>query len=85
LPQAKQRGIRLAGTSLQAAANCFAYDFTQPVWLLFGSEGSGLSPEVRGLMDDGLLIPMRGRAESLNVAMAASVLLYEAMRQRHFS
>ncbi|MCA1296418.1 RNA methyltransferase [Paenibacillus sp. alder61] len=85
LPQAKRRGIRLAGTSLQGAVNCFAYDFTGPVWLLFGSEGSGLSPEVRELMDDGLIIPMRGRAESLNVAMAASVLLYEALRQRHFS
>ncbi|MDU7473412.1 MAG: RNA methyltransferase [Paenibacillus macerans] len=85
LPQAKRRGIRLAGTSLQAAANCYAYDFTGPVWLLFGSEGGGLSPEVRELMDDGLLIPMRGRAESLNVAMAASVLLHEAMRQRYFS
>lgn len=85
LPQAKQRSIRLAGTSLQAAANCFAYDFTQPVWLLFGSEGGGLSPAVRELMDDGLLIPMRGQAESLNVAMAASVLLYEAMRQRYYA
>ncbi|MEC2344533.1 TrmH family RNA methyltransferase, partial [Paenibacillus barengoltzii] len=58
--------------------------FTQPVWLLFGSEGGGLSPTVRELMDDGLLIPMRGQAESLNVAMAASVLLYEAMRQRYY-
>ncbi|GIP54668.1 TrmH family RNA methyltransferase [Paenibacillus vini] len=85
LPQAKARGIRLAGTSLQAAVNCYAYDFTGPVWLMFGSEGSGLSPEVRDLMDDGLIIPMRGRAESLNVAMAASVLLYEALRQREFS
>lgn len=85
LPQAKARGIRLAGTSLQAAVNCYAYDFTGPVWLLFGSEGGGLSDEVRGLMDDGLIIPMRGRAESLNVAMAASVLLYEALRQREFS
>ncbi|MEG6588875.1 TrmH family RNA methyltransferase, partial [Paenibacillus barengoltzii] len=73
-----------AGASLQAAANWFAYDFTQPVWLLFGSEGGGLSPAVRELMDDGLLIPMRGQAESLNVAMAASVLLYEAMRQRYY-
>ncbi|MBU5673294.1 TrmH family RNA methyltransferase [Paenibacillus brevis] len=84
LPQAKGRGIRLAGTSLQAAVNCFAYDFTGPTWLLFGSEGAGLSPAVRALMDDGLIIPMRGQAESLNVAMAASVLLYEALRQRHY-
>ncbi|MNJ31838.1 TrmH family RNA methyltransferase [Paenibacillus bouchesdurhonensis] len=84
LPQAKERGIRLAGTSLQAAKSCYAYDFTGPVWLLFGSEARGLSPNVRELMDDGLLIPMRGQAESLNVAMAASVLLFEAQRQRYF-
>ncbi|MNO17523.1 23S rRNA (uridine(2479)-2'-O)-methyltransferase [compost metagenome] len=85
LPRAKEQGIRLAGTSLQANGNCFTYDFTGPVWLLFGSEAKGLSPEVRELMDDGLLIPMHGQAESLNVAMAASVLLYEALRQRHYS
>ncbi|MUG47247.1 TrmH family RNA methyltransferase [Paenibacillus woosongensis] len=84
LPQAKARGIRLAGTSLQAAASCYAYDFTGPVWLLFGSEARGLSANVRELMDDGLLIPMRGQAESLNVAMAASVLLFEAQRQRYY-
>lgn len=85
LPQAKERGIRLAGTSLQAAVNCYEYDFTGPVWLLFGSEGGGLSEGVRALMDDGLIIPMRGQAESLNVAMAASVLLYEGLRQRYFN
>lgn len=39
---------------------------------------------MRELMDDGLLIPMRGQAESLNVAMAASVLLFEAQRQRYY-
>lgn len=85
LPQAKEQGIRLAGTSLQAAENCYAYDFTGPVWLLFGSEGRGLSANVRELMDDGLIIPMQGQAESLNVAMAASVLLFEAQRQRYFA
>ncbi|MNJ64349.1 tRNA (guanosine(18)-2'-O)-methyltransferase [compost metagenome] len=84
LPEAKERGIRLAGTSLQAAKNCYAYDFTGPVWLLFGSEARGLSEDVRNLMDDGLIIPMQGQAESLNVAMAASVLLFEAQRQRYF-
>ncbi|MNP04253.1 23S rRNA (uridine(2479)-2'-O)-methyltransferase [compost metagenome] len=85
LPQAKEQGIRLAGTSLQASGNCFTYDFTGAVWLLFGSEAKGLSEEVRELMNDGLLIPMHGQAESLNVAMAASVLLYEALRQRCYS
>ncbi|GGH34875.1 TrmH family RNA methyltransferase [Paenibacillus segetis] len=85
LPQAKQHGIALAGTSLQAAHNCYTYDFKGPVWLLLGSEAKGLSDEVRELMDDGLIIPMRGQAESLNVAMAASVLLFEAQRQRYYS
>lgn len=85
LPRAQEKGIRLAGTSLQAKGNCYTYDFTGPVWLLFGSEAKGLSEEVRGFMDDGLLIPMHGQAESLNVAMAASVLLYEALRQRCYN
>lgn len=85
LSLAKAKGIRLAGTSLQSAQNCYAYDFTGPVWLLFGNEAQGLSGEVRSLMDNGLIIPMLGQAESLNVAMAATVLLYEAVRQRNFA
>lgn len=84
LPQAKARGIRLAGASLQASGSCYSYDFRNATWLLFGNEAKGLSDEARGLMDDGLIIPMRGQAESLNVAMSASVLLYEAMRQRYY-
>ncbi|WP_223067590.1 TrmH family RNA methyltransferase [Paenibacillus caui] len=84
LPEAKSRGIRIAGTSLQSARVCYDYDFTGPVWLLFGSEGGGLSRESMELLDDAIIIPMKGQAESLNVAMAASVLLYEALRQREF-
>ncbi|WP_068620155.1 TrmH family RNA methyltransferase [Paenibacillus tuaregi] len=85
LPQAKAKGFRLAGTSLQAAKVCYEYDFTGPTWLLFGSEASGLSAPVQALLDDALIIPMKGQSESLNVAMAASVLLYEALRQREYS
>lgn len=82
LPAAKERGARIAGTSLQAAESCYSYDFREPVWLVFGNEGSGLSPDVAALVDRQLIIPMSGRAESLNVAMAATVLLFEAQRQR---
>lgn len=85
LPKAKQKGVRLAGTSLQAASICYDYDFRGPTWLLFGNEASGLSAPVQRLLDDALIIPMKGNAESLNVAMAASVLLYEALRQREYS
>ncbi|WP_138752829.1 TrmH family RNA methyltransferase [Paenibacillus sinopodophylli] len=85
LPQAKAKGMKLVGTSLQAKHTCYGYDWTQGTWLLMGSESEGLSPAVRELMDEAVIIPMTGQAESLNVAMAATVLLYESLRQRRFS
>lgn len=85
LPAAKEKGIKLVGTRLGAKRHCYELDLTEPVWLLMGNEGSGLSPDIEAYVDTDVVIPMRGKAESLNVAMAASVLLYEAMRQRHFS
>ncbi|WP_438449388.1 TrmH family RNA methyltransferase [Gorillibacterium sp. sgz5001074] len=84
LPAARERGIRLVGTRLEASRNCYELDLTEPVWLLMGNEGSGLAADIAAFVDTDVLIPMRGKAESLNVAMAASVLLYEAMRQRHY-
>jgi TrmH family RNA methyltransferase len=85
LPQAKAKGIKLIGTSLQAKHTCYGYDWTQSTWLLMGSESEGLSPEVRKLVDESVIIPMVGQAESLNVAMAATVLLYESLRQRAYN
>lgn len=85
LPEAQERGMAVAGTSLQAARSCYKYDFRRGVWLVFGNEGSGLSREVSESVEEHIIIPMPGRAESLNVAMAATVLLFEAQRQRLFS
>jgi len=85
LPEAKEKGMAVAGTSLRAERTCYDYDFRRGVWLVFGSEGRGVSPEVSAHVEDALIIPMTGRAESLNVAMAATVLLFEAQRQRRFS
>jgi rRNA methylases len=85
LPEAKRKGIRLVGTSLQATASCYELDWKPATWLLMGSEADGLSADSIALMDEAVRIPMRGKAESLNVAMASTVLLYEAMRQRMFS
>lgn len=84
LPQAKESGVRIVSTSLQATSTCYGYDFTGPSWLLVGNEAKGVSPEAQRLVDDSLIIPMKGRAESLNVAMASTVMLFEAMRQREF-
>lgn len=85
LPQAREQGIRLVGTRLGAARHCYELDMREPTWFLMGNEGSGLSADIAAYVDTDVIIPMRGKAESLNVAMATSVLLYEAMRQRHYS
>ncbi|MGB9754422.1 TrmH family RNA methyltransferase [Roseiflexus castenholzii] len=60
----------------------YAADWRQPSALLVGNEAHGLSEAARRLATKPITIPMRGRAESLNVAVAASVILFEALRQR---
>ncbi|WP_310551843.1 TrmH family RNA methyltransferase [Paenibacillus glufosinatiresistens] len=82
LPEAQRRGTLLLSTSLQGAESCYSHDFRGSQWLVIGSEGRGISPETAALVDKSLLIPMKGRAESLNAAMAATILLFEGMRQR---
>ena len=68
-----------------------AGDGAKPMWetdlsggaaLVFGAEGKGLRPLVRRTCDDAVSIPMAGNVESLNVSVAAALLLYEARRQR---
>ncbi|WP_308636022.1 TrmH family RNA methyltransferase [Paenibacillus silvisoli] len=85
LPEAKQHGMKLVGTSLQASATCYGFDWTGPTWLLMGSESQGLSADVLTQVDANVIIPMHGHSESLNVAMASTILLYEALRQRSYS
>ncbi|CAM4381802.1 RNA methyltransferase [Paenibacillus alkaliterrae] len=84
LPEARERNVKLVGTSLQAEHTCYSYDWTHPTWLLLGNESEGLSPAVREQVDESVIIPMAGQAESLNVAMAGTVLLYESLRQRKY-
>ncbi|MFB9278509.1 TrmH family RNA methyltransferase [Cohnella cellulosilytica] len=86
LPRAAECGAAIVGTSLQAALSCYEYDFAErSVWLVFGNEGAGLSEASNAFVHANVIIPMSGRAESLNVAMAATVLLFEAQRQRMFN
>ncbi|MCZ8513666.1 RNA methyltransferase [Paenibacillus filicis] len=82
LPKAAEAGIHIAATSLQGAVSCYEHDFRPATWFVIGNEGAGVSAEALELSQHQVLIPMRGRAESLNAAMAATVLLFEAMRQR---
>jgi len=57
-------------------------DLTGPVALVLGSEAHGLTAEWSGSDMTAVRLPMRGRADSLNVAAAAAILFYEARRQR---
>ncbi|HUS15634.1 MAG TPA: RNA methyltransferase [Chloroflexia bacterium] len=60
----------------------YAADWRQPTALIVGNEAHGLSPAARQTATALVAIPMQGRAESLNAAMAATVVLFEALRQR---
>jgi TrmH family RNA methyltransferase len=79
-------GQRVAGRAvwLADAAGEIAYeavDWTQPAALIVGGEAAGAGKEAAALVTGRVSIPMTGGAESLNVAMAATVLLFEAARQ----
>lgn len=69
-------------TSLQGGKSIYELDLTGPVAWIFGNEGAGLSTEIKGLTRHSALIPMPGGAESLNVAAAAAVCLFEEVRQK---
>jgi TrmH family RNA methyltransferase len=64
---------------------CSRADFSGPFALLIGNEGSGLSSELLDRATTCISIPTPGPVESLNAAIAASILLYEAARQRNLS
>ncbi|MCA1556331.1 MAG: 23S rRNA (guanosine(2251)-2'-O)-methyltransferase RlmB [Acidobacteria bacterium] len=78
----KERGIWTIGTDAEANIVYTDWDWTQPCALLFGGEGAGLRRLVRERCDALVRIPLRGRIRSLNVSVAAAVVLYEAVRQR---
>ena len=80
---ARDLGLRVFATAPAGGSSLHEIDLTMPSLLLVGGEGSGLADDVLALADDLLRIPMRPPVESLNVAVAAGVILYEAYRQRH--
>ena len=82
LPTAREQGIQVVASRLEQSQSCYETDFRGPTWLIIGNEGRGISDEVMRLADTFVRIPMPGKAESLNAAMAATILLFEAMRQR---
>jgi len=78
----KDAGIWVIGTAEDGEADLYEVDLTLPTALVLGGEGQGLRHNVRAHCDRIARLPMRGTVESLNVAVAAGICLFEAVRQR---
>jgi TrmH family RNA methyltransferase len=78
----REAGVKIWTTTVHEAEPADLVDLTAPVALIVGNEGNGVPAELAAIADGALTIPCPGPVESLNAAVAASVLLYEAARQR---
>lgn len=81
----KKRGIRLFAAHLAGKNNYEQEDYTGNTGFLIGNEGNGLTEELSRMADTWVKIPMAGKVESLNAAVAASILMFETARQRRAS
>lgn len=77
-------GIRVAASEMNAAKKLHELDLTEPCAIIMGSEDKGIQPALLRLADEQFRIPMTGHFESLNVSVAAGMILYETMKQRMF-
>jgi len=81
-PCLRTMGVRILTTAVHGAEPAQQTDLTGPIALLIGNEGNGVPQEIADEADAALTIPCPGPVESLNASVAASILLYEASRQR---
>lgn len=78
----KENGYRIVGATEKGAAPYTDADYRVPVAIVMGSEDTGISDGVLRICDDLASIPIVGKIESLNVSVAAGIMIYEALRQR---
>jgi RNA methyltransferase, TrmH family len=79
----QQQGVKVISTTSFTETSYWDVDLRSPTLILLGNEGAGLSPELAALADIQVKIPMQPDVESLNVATAAALMLYEVRRQRN--
>ena len=79
-----QNKINFYSATLQNSTSYHAQDFTQPTALVVGTEATGLSELWREKATQNIIIPMQGEIDSMNVSVAAAILIFEAKRQRGF-
>ena len=78
----KDSGLQLVSCTEKTDKDIYSPDFTNPTAIIIGSEEDGVSPEYLKMSDHKAKIPMNGSIASLNVSVATSVIVYEALRQR---
>lgn len=80
----KQKKIGIYSAILQEATPYYTQEFTNPTAIVVGTEATGLTQEWRDASSQNIFIPMQGEIDSMNVSVAAAILIFEAKRQRGF-
>lgn len=80
----KEHNINIYCAALQASVNYCTQDYTKPTAIVVGTEATGLSDEWLNNSTQNIIIPMQGDIDSMNVSVAAGILIFEAKRQRDF-
>lgn len=82
IEELKKRGIWIYGADMEGEQDYFQKDLTGPIAIVVGSEGKGIGRLIKEKCDFIVKIPMKGKVSSLNASVAASVMMYEVLRQR---
>lgn len=80
----KEQNINIYCATLQNSTSYHTQDYTSPTALVVGTEATGLTQEWRNAATQNIIIPMQGEIDSMNVSVAAAILIFEAKRQRGF-
>ena len=80
----KENKINIYCAALKASIDYYTQDYTKPTAIVVGTEATGLSEEWLKNSTQNIIIPMQGEIDSMNVSVAAGILIFEAKRQRNF-
>ena len=78
----KNSGLKIVGATEKSSLNYTKADYSGPLAIVMGAEDEGINPEILRLCNQTVSIPIRGAIQSLNVSVAAGILMYEAIKQR---
>ena len=80
----KENGVWVCGTAVDAKLYYFEQDFKEPIAIVIGNEGKGMSQLVKKNCDFLVKIPMKGKIQSLNASVSTGIVMYEVLKQRNF-